>query len=250
MLEVASEEMDDTDSKAFKFKSEICTWINKAQEYVEARSNASSKTSSTRSQLSRKSKASSKSRHSVNSQGSHNSNVSKGSNRTISESLNDQKALIAGLKVEKTLIEECKAAETKAELMRVDQEISKAEAIVSVYQEKEIESKRFRKQAKNMLKKKDHVKLRGKVKSDICLLTDSLRQLMKLQSAPDVEIDNFSGDYMEYKYFMATFKEVVERKIEDPMGRLTKLIKFTSGNVSLRNSLNTVFKKTQPTAMI
>ena len=28
---------------------------------------------------------------------------------------------------------------------------------------------------------------------------------------------------------MATFKEVVENKVEDPMGRLTRLIKFTSG---------------------
>ena len=42
-----------------------------------------------------------------------------------------------------------------------------------------------------------------------------LCKLMQQQGAPD--------------YFMEVFKEVVEEKIEDPRGRLTRLIKYTTG---------------------
>ena len=57
----------------------------------------------------------------------------------------------------------------------------------------------------------------------------TLSGLFNQQSAPNVDIDVFSGDPMEYQYFMATFREVVEKKIADPMGRLIRLIKYTSG---------------------
>jgi len=34
---------------------------------------------------------------------------------------------------------------------------------------------------------------------------------------------------MDYKFFIATFKEAVESKIQDPRGRLTRLIKYLKG---------------------
>ena len=43
-----------------------------------------------------------------------------------------------------------------------------------------------------------------------------------------VEIDTFDGNPLNYFYFMALFKEAVEKKVDDPKGRLTRLIKFTS----------------------
>lgn len=51
--------------------------------------------------------------------------------------------------------------------------------------------------------------------------------LLKQQAAPDVEIDAFDGNPLNYSYFMTLFKETVERKINDPKGWLTRLIKFT-----------------------
>ena len=54
-------------------------------------------------------------------------------------------------------------------------------------------------------------------------------KLFQLQGAPEVEVDKFSGTPLEYQYFSATFREVVERKIKDPVGRLTRLMKFTDG---------------------
>ena len=59
--------------------------------------------------------------------------------------------------------------------------------------------------------------------------TNVLCQLLKQQAAPDVEIDTFDGNLLNYFYFMTLFKVAVERKIEDPKGRLTRLIRFTTG---------------------
>ena len=41
-------------------------------------------------------------------------------------------------------------------------------------------------------------------------------KLLRQQAAPDVDIDIFSGDPVEYHYFIAVFEEVVEKKIDDP----------------------------------
>ena len=56
-----------------------------------------------------------------------------------------------------------------------------------------------------------------------------LCKLIQQQCAPEVDIDTFSGDPLEYHYFMEVFKEVVEKRIEDPRGRLSKLIEYTTG---------------------
>ena len=54
--------------------------------------------------------------------------------------------------------------------------------------------------------------------------TDMLCKLLKVQSAPDVDMECFDGNVLEYHYFMGLFREVVESKIEDTRGRLTRLI--------------------------
>ena len=59
--------------------------------------------------------------------------------------------------------------------------------------------------------------------------TEILCRLMKHQSAPEVDIDCFDGHPLNYQYFMATFKEVVENRINDPHGQLIRLIKYTKG---------------------
>ena len=47
-------------------------------------------------------------------------------------------------------------------------------------------------------------------------------QLLKQQGAPEVDIDLFSGNPLKYRYFMEIFKEVVQRRIEDPRGRIAR----------------------------
>ena len=56
-----------------------------------------------------------------------------------------------------------------------------------------------------------------------------LCKLIQQQGAPEFDIDTFSGDHLEYHYFMEVFKEVVEKRIEDPRGR------FTSSSIAFNN---------------
>ena len=56
-----------------------------------------------------------------------------------------------------------------------------------------------------------------------------LCRLIKQQSAPEIDTDSFDGNLLNYRYFMAIFKEVVENRIDDPRGRLIRLIKYTKG---------------------
>ena len=42
-------------------------------------------------------------------------------------------------------------------------------------------------------------------------------------------MEPFDGNVLNYHHFMALFKEVVENKVEDPRGRMIRLLKYTSG---------------------
>ena len=54
-----------------------------------------------------------------------------------------------------------------------------------------------------------------------------LCRLVKEQSAPDVGREEFDGNPLNFNYFRSLFRETVEKKIDDPEGRLTRLIKNT-----------------------
>ena len=51
-------------------------------------------------------------------------------------------------------------------------------------------------------------------------------ELLRQQAALELDIDMFDRNPMDFNYFIAVFKEVVENKVTDPRGRLTCLIKF------------------------
>ena len=60
-------------------------------------------------------------------------------------------------------------------------------------------------------------------------LSETLCKLLKLQAAPEVDMGPFDSNVLNYHLFMALSKEVVESKVEDPKGRLVRLLKYTSG---------------------
>ena len=62
-------------------------------------------------------------------------------------------------------------------------------------------------------------------------VADMLCKMMKQQSAPENDLDVFDGNPLNFHHFMAVFREVVEKKIEDLCGRLTQLIKYTTDEV-------------------
>ena len=62
--------------------------------------------------------------------------------------------------------------------------------------------------------------------------TDVLCKLLQLQATPEVDMEQFDGNPVNYHYFMALFAEVVETKIEKARGRLTRLTKFSTGDTT------------------
>ena len=57
-----------------------------------------------------------------------------------------------------------------------------------------------------------------------------LCRLMRQQSAPEIDIECFDGNSLNYRHFIAIFKEVVENRIDDPRGLLIRLIKYKKGD--------------------
>ena len=63
-------------------------------------------------------------------------------------------------------------------------------------------------------------------------IVDALSHLVKQQSAPNIELDVFDGNPLDFHYFIILFKEIVKKRIYDPQGeRLARLLKYTIGNV-------------------
>ena len=65
--------------------------------------------------------------------------------------------------------------------------------------------------------------------SNIEALCDTMSKMVKMQSAPVVDVDIFEGDHLKYHMFRANFKDLVESTVDDERGRLNRLIKFTAG---------------------
>ena len=54
-------------------------------------------------------------------------------------------------------------------------------------------------------------------------VAEMMCKVVNQQSVP--QIDVFGGNPLDFHYIMAVFHEAVEKKIEDPHGKLTRLIK-------------------------
>ena len=54
-------------------------------------------------------------------------------------------------------------------------------------------------------------------------------KIFKLHAAPKSEIETFSGNLLDYHYFIKNFRDQVESCIDSQSGRLNRLIRFTSG---------------------
>ena len=81
--------------------------------------------------------------------------------------------------------------------------------------------------------KQEQVNIEGRSKTKSSDVSPDLSRMMcdllHHQSAPEVEIETFRGDLLEYHYFISVFREVVELKIDNPHGRLVRLLKYIDG---------------------
>ena len=58
-----------------------------------------------------------------------------------------------------------------------------------------------------------------------------MSKFLRQQAAPDIDINVFIGNLVYCYCFFAVFRDLVEKKIDDPWGRLTKLIKYTDNQI-------------------
>ena len=61
-------------------------------------------------------------------------------------------------------------------------------------------------------------------------ITSMLCNLLKQQSAPDVDLDIFDENSLEHHNFMALLHELLKKRIDDSRGRLTRSIRYTKGD--------------------
>ena len=60
-------------------------------------------------------------------------------------------------------------------------------------------------------------------------LCQMMCNLLCHQSATNMEIETFTGNPLDYQYFMSVFKEAAEYKIDNPHRRLVQLFQYTKG---------------------
>ena len=59
-------------------------------------------------------------------------------------------------------------------------------------------------------------------------VSETICKLLQCHGDPEVEIDKFSSNPLEYQYLVSMFNQAVEKKVSDQMGRLIRLLKFTA----------------------
>ena len=100
----------------------------------------------------------------------------------------------------------------------------------------DVEAPPMRKDSSKSMKVKKRSEIKDEMRKDgeestNTSVADMLSKMMKRQSAPEIDLDVFYGNPLNFHYFMVVFREAVEKKIEDSCGRLTRLIRYTTGEV-------------------
>ena len=98
----------------------------------------------------------------------------------------------------------------------------------------DVEASPVRKDSSKFMKNKKRSDIKderrkGKVEFTDTSVADMLSKMMKQQSAQEIDFDVFDRNPLNLYYFIAVFREAAEKKIEDPRGRLIRLIKYTTG---------------------
>ena len=226
---IISKMMDENDNDYLDCKAKVCKALMQLER-------PTSKADSIRSGGSNRSGLSRVSSNRSRSTGAR--SVRSSSSRSSDMSLK-QKAKIASLKAKADSLKKTREAELSAELLRLEMKIKEAEALEKVYQDDAIKDAELedKKESKDKVMQKMPKDDTGRVINiipstptpDSLKLQEAMVDMIKLQAAPKPDIDTFSGDPLEYLYFKANFKEVVESTVPDERGRLTRLIKYTDG---------------------
>ena len=219
---------EEIDNHVFTTKQQICSWL-KSQDTTSRSGRSTSRHSGSRAsshgtRKTHKSKDSSK-----RSVASNHSNISENWLKIASleaeQRVIEQRQCAKKVELESKLQHE--TAKMEAEKMMVQQQIIKAKLEEGIAPQEKQSDQINQNEIKYVKSKSTDAVERINHEDQVI---DVMKRLIDLHAAPDIEIDIFSGDPLEYRYFRTTFREVVETKVHDARGRLTRLLKFTSGD--------------------
>ena len=220
---------DELDREVFQLKKKILNAMSdrKSTGAVSRRSGSSAKGSS----VSRSSKRSSHS-----------------SRKSMQSKVMEEETKLEELKIEAEFLQRQKEADLTAKQVQLQIEMEKSAAKLKIYKDYEeqienlpdppncndVSNDGYVREYVNLHRKSEpkvevqntkQIRRTVEEKSSV----DQLASMLKHLQAPNIEIDYFSGDPLSFTYFLATFEEVVESKIDEQRGCLTRLLKYLRG---------------------
>ena len=215
--------LDEVDEMIFNFKRKVHSWLKETNEDDRC-SKALSKAKSHSSRSSRR-------RSKTNSSGSSKSDKI------------ERKVKLAELLAQEAFFEKCQQVENEAQRLRMQEKLAKARARAKILEnvglgeEKELQGEILGNHQESLystqIKKENSEASCSQQDSDYLnpvyqaeqekegfssekKIVDALCHLVKQQSAPDIELDVFDGNPLDFHYFMTLVHEVVEKRIDDP----------------------------------
>ena len=229
--------LDEVDEMIFNFKRKVHSWLKETNEDDRC-SKALSKAKSHSSRSSRR-------RSKTNSSGSSKSDKI------------ERKVKLAELLAQEAFFEKCQQVENEAQRLRMQEKLAKARERAKILENVELaEEKESQGEILgNHQQSLDSTQIKKENSETSCSqqdadylnpvyqaaqekerfssekkIVDTLCHLVKQQSAPYIELDVFDGNPLDFHYFVTFFHEVVEKRIDDPRGRLARPLKYASGN--------------------
>ena len=163
----------------------------------------------------------------------------------------EENAKLAELEAKKAFLVRKQMADSEEEMLKIQQMVAKTRAKTKIFEESEVDNKFLHHNKQKFVtssqdihrtstgishhqRREPTMKHQSNVANNIQSkgqdFTEILCKLVKHKSAPYVDLDAVGGNLLEYHYFMMLFHEIVEKRVDNPRGKLTRLIKYTKGD--------------------
>ena len=163
----------------------------------------------------------------------------------------EENAKLAELEAEEAFLVRTQMADSEEEMLKIQQMVAKTRAKIKIFEESEVDNKFLHHNKQKFVvssqdihrtstgishhqRREPTMKHQSNVANNIQSkgqdFTEILCKLVKHKSAPYVDLDAVGGNLLEYHYFMMLFHEIVEKRVDNPRGKLTRLINYTKGD--------------------
>ena len=229
---------DFVDEEVFTFKRKINLWLKNVEE--DQRSCARSERSHSKRSF----------KKSVKSNMIKTLGISSRSSGSKTRAL-EENAKLAELEAEEAFLVRKQMADSEEEMLKIQQMVAKTRAKTKIFEESEVDNKFLHHNKQNFVASSQDIhrtstgishhqrrepttkhqwNVPNNMQSNGQDFTEILCKVVKHKSAPYVDFNAFGGSLLEYHYFMMLFHEIVEKRIDNPRGKLTRLIKYTKGD--------------------